>query len=98
MLEIAIDEMAYELKMDPMAFRLKNYAEQDPEKKLPWSSKSLRECYRMGAENFGWSRRKIEPRSMQEGNDLIGWGMASSVYPVHRSAAAARGRDGAPRA
>ena len=91
-LEIAMDEMAYELKMDPMAFRLKNYAEQDPEKGRPWSSKSLRECYQMGAERFGWSRRPMEPRSMREGDTLVGWGMASSVYPVHRNAAAARVR------
>src|SRR5205814_5429300 len=91
-LEIAMDEMACELKMDPIEFRLKNYAEQDPEKQRQWSSKSLRECYRVGAEHFGWSRRTPEPRSMREGDTLIGWGMASSAYPVHRSAAAASAR------
>ena len=91
-LEIAMDEMAYELKMDPVEFRLKNYAEQDPEKQRPWSSKSLRECYRVGGERFGWSKRPLAPGSMREGNTLIGWGMASSVYPVHRSKAAARAR------
>uniref|UniRef100_Q020N1 Xanthine dehydrogenase, molybdenum binding subunit apoprotein n=1 Tax=Solibacter usitatus (strain Ellin6076) TaxID=234267 RepID=Q020N1_SOLUE len=91
-LEVAIDEMAYALKMDPLEFRLKNYAEQDPEMQRPWSSKSLRECYRLGAERFGWSRRQWEPRSMREGNSLVGWGMASSAYPVHRTAAAARAR------
>lgn len=84
-LEAAMDELAYELKMDPLDLRLKNYAEQDPEKNRPWSSKSLRECYRIGAEKFGWSRRTHEPRSMREGNTLIGWGMASSVYPTNRS-------------
>jgi xanthine dehydrogenase YagR molybdenum-binding subunit len=86
-LEAAIDELAYELKMDPLEFRIKNYAEQDPEKNLPWSSKSLRECYHLGAEKFGWSRRTHEPRSMREGNVLVGWGMASSVYPTNRSEA-----------
>jgi xanthine dehydrogenase YagR molybdenum-binding subunit len=91
-LEIAMDEMACALKMDPIEFRLKNYAEQDPENGHPWSSKSLRECYRLGAERFGWSKRSPEPRSMRDGNALIGWGMASAVYPVHRSAAAARAR------
>jgi xanthine dehydrogenase YagR molybdenum-binding subunit len=91
-LEIAIDELAYALKMDPLEFRLKNYAEQDPEKNRPWSSKSLRECYRVGAERFGWSKRTHEPRSMRDGHSLIGWGMATSVYPTRRSASTAVAR------
>jgi xanthine dehydrogenase YagR molybdenum-binding subunit len=91
-LEIAMDELAYELRMDPIEFRLKNYAEQDPETGRPWSSKSLRECYRLGAERFGWSRRPMEPRSMRDGNALVGWGMASAVYPVHRSSGMATAR------
>ena len=89
-LECAMDEMAHSLKMDPIEFRLKNYAEQDPEKNRPWSSKSLRECYRQGAERFNWSKRSPEPRSMREGNTLIGWGMATSVYPTRRSPSSAR--------
>ena len=88
-LEAAMDEMAYRLRMDPVEFRLKNYAEQDPQKNRPWSSKSLRECYRKGAEKFGWSARKLEPRSMRDGNELVGWGMATSVYPTHCGAATA---------
>jgi xanthine dehydrogenase YagR molybdenum-binding subunit len=88
-LECAMDELAYELKIDPLAFRLKNYAENDPDKNLPWSSKSLRECYRLGAERFGWQNRPLEPRSMKKGNTLIGWGMATSVYPTRRSASSA---------
>jgi xanthine dehydrogenase YagR molybdenum-binding subunit len=91
-LEIAIDEMAYALKMDPLEFRLKNYADQDPDKNRPWSSKSLRECYRVGAERFGWSKRRPEPRSLREGHTLVGWGMASSVYPTRRSASSAVAR------
>ena len=91
-LEAAMDEMAYALKMDPVEFRLKNYAEMDPEEKKPWSSKSLRECYRQAGERFGWSRRQIEPRSMREGNELIGWGMATSVYPTRRSESNASAR------
>jgi xanthine dehydrogenase YagR molybdenum-binding subunit len=96
--EIAMDEMAYELKMDPIEFRLKNYSEQDPEKSRAFSSKSLRECYRLGGERFGWNRRSAAPRSMRDGNALIGMGMASACYPVHRSEAKARvriGSDGA---
>jgi xanthine dehydrogenase YagR molybdenum-binding subunit len=91
-LEVAMDELACQLKMDPVELRLKNYAERDEQKDLPWSTKSLRECYRQGAERFGWSRRKPEPRSMQEGRTLIGWGMATAVYPARRSPASARAR------
>jgi xanthine dehydrogenase YagR molybdenum-binding subunit len=91
-LEVAMDELAYKLKMDPLALRLKNYAERDEDKNLPWSTKSLRECYRQGAERFGWSRRNHEPRSMRDGNTLVGWGMATSVYPARRSPASSRAR------
>lgn len=89
-LECAIDELAVALRMDPIELRLKNYAEQDPEKGRPWSSKSLRECYRAGAERFGWSRRTPAARSMRDGNTLIGWGMASCVYPTKRSESSAK--------
>jgi xanthine dehydrogenase YagR molybdenum-binding subunit len=88
-LESALDELAYALKMDPVQLRLQNYAERDPEKDLPFSSKSLRECYRVGAERFGWPRRSAEPRSMREGRTLIGWGMATATYPANRSPAKA---------
>jgi xanthine dehydrogenase YagR molybdenum-binding subunit len=91
-LEIAMDEMAYALKVDPIEFRLRNYAESDEDKGLPWSTKSLRECYRMGADRFGWAKRTAEPRSMRNGRMLVGWGMASAVYPARRSPAAARAR------
>jgi xanthine dehydrogenase YagR molybdenum-binding subunit len=91
-LEVALDELAYKLGMDPIELRLKNYAEQDPDKNLPWSTKSLRECYRQGAERFGWSKRKAEPRSLREGNMLIGYGMATAVYPARRSPASALAR------
>ncbi|HEY3698587.1 MAG TPA: xanthine dehydrogenase family protein molybdopterin-binding subunit [Spongiibacteraceae bacterium] len=89
-LETAMDELAYAVKIDPLELRLRNYAETDPEKNLPFSSKSLRECYRVGAEKFGWSRRKSAPRSMRAGKQLIGWGMATATYPVRRSEANAR--------
>lgn len=88
-LEAAMDELAYELGVDPIEIRLRNYTERDPEKQLPYSSKSLRECYRIGAERFGWSRRTPEPRSMREGVKLVGWGMATATYPTHRMAASA---------
>jgi xanthine dehydrogenase YagR molybdenum-binding subunit len=91
-LESAMDELAVALKMDPVAFRLRNYAEEDPHENKPYASKALRECYRQGAEMFGWSQRTPEPRSMRDGNVLIGWGMATSTYPTHRMPASAKVR------
>lgn len=78
--------------MDPIELRLKNYAEKDEDKNLPWSSKSLRECYRMGAEKFGWSMRSPQPRSMRNGHVLVGWGMATAEYPTRRSPSNASAR------
>jgi xanthine dehydrogenase YagR molybdenum-binding subunit len=88
-LESAMDELAYALNMDPLQLRLQNYAESDPGKQLPWSSKSLRQCYELGAERFGWSRRSPQPGSMREGSTLVGWGMATATYPTNRSPASA---------
>ncbi|WP_046864307.1 xanthine dehydrogenase family protein molybdopterin-binding subunit [Microvirga massiliensis] len=88
-LETAMDELAVALRMDPIALRLKNHAEKDQHKDLPWSSKELRECYRVGAERFGWEGRSLEPRSMHRNGLLIGYGMATAVYPAHRAKASA---------
>jgi xanthine dehydrogenase YagR molybdenum-binding subunit len=88
-LESAMDELSYALKLDPLQLRLRNYAERDPESGKPFSSKSLRECYRQGAERFGWSRRKPAVRSMHDGRRLVGWGMATATYPAGQSPAAA---------
>jgi xanthine dehydrogenase YagR molybdenum-binding subunit len=88
-LEVALDELAYALAIDPLQLRLRNYAETDPESGKPWSSKHLRECYRDGAARFGWERRLAEPRSMRDGRELVGWGMATATYPAHRMAAKA---------
>ena len=78
--ECAIDEMAYKVGMDPLEFRLKNYAEKDQLTGHLFSSKELRAAYHTAADQFGWSQRKLEPRSMKRGNDLIGWGMASGSW------------------
>ena len=81
-LDSALDELAYKLKIDPLEMRIRNHADVDPEHGLPWSSKSLLECYRKGAEKFGWLQRKPEPRSMRDGRYLIGMGMATGTYPI----------------
>ena len=80
--ETAMDALAYQLKIDPLEFRLRNYAERDVSKDQPYSSKELRECYRQGAEKFGWSARKQEPRSMRRGNRLVGYGLATGAWDV----------------
>ena len=89
-LESAMDELAYALKMDPLALRLKNYAEKDQNGKKPFSSKALRACYEEGAAKFGWEKRSLEPRSMRDGNVLIGWGMASGSWDAMQTKAAAK--------
>ena len=79
-LEVAMDELAYELHMDPLALRLKNYTERDQMNDLPFSTKELRACYEQAAERFGWSSRPLAPRSMRDGTELVGWGMATGHW------------------
>jgi xanthine dehydrogenase YagR molybdenum-binding subunit len=81
-LEVAMDELAYKLKMDPLQLRLLNYTEIDPGTKKPFTQKNLRECYKQGAERFGWSKRTHEVGSMRDAEQLIGWGMATETYPA----------------
>lgn len=89
-LECALDELAEKLALDPLDLRLKNYAEEDQSKGKPFSSKELRECYRQGGERFGWRRRPAVPRSMHEGPQLVGWGMATGCWMVQQKPARAR--------
>ena len=89
-MECAMDELAYAVKVDPLELRLINYAEVDPESGRPFSSKALRECYKLGAEKFGWKDRKFEPRSMRDGRLLVGWGMATGVWGALQMPATAR--------
>ncbi|WP_062120964.1 xanthine dehydrogenase family protein molybdopterin-binding subunit [Aureimonas sp. AU40] len=97
-LESAIDEAAEAAGMDPLAFRLKNYAEVEPISGKPFSSKALRECYRQGAERFGWSKRPQQARQMRdEAGLLVGWGMGTATFPALMFQAKARAtirRDG----
>ena len=79
-LESAMDELAVALKLDPLELRLRCYSDRDQHEDQPYSSKALRECYRQGAEAFGWDKRNPAPRSMRDGSDLVGWGMATGVW------------------
>ena len=83
-LEMAMDELAERIGIDPIELRLRNYAERDPGKNLPWTSKRLRECYAQGAERFGWRERAAAPQAMRDGRQLIGYGMATAIYPAER--------------
>jgi len=90
-LESAIDEAAWACGMDPLSFRLKNYAEVEPISGKPFSSKALRQCYAQGAERFGWASRPLQPRQMRdEAGLLVGWGMGTATFPALMFAAEAR--------
>lgn len=88
-LEIAMDELAEKLKMDPLELRLRNYADKNPENDKPWSGKNLKQAYQQAADRFGWARRNTRPGQMVEGRHLIGHGMATATYPANRSSAQA---------
>jgi xanthine dehydrogenase YagR molybdenum-binding subunit len=89
-IECAMDELAAAANIDPLELRLINYSDRDQMEDKPYSSKELRECYRQGAERFGWSRRAPQPRSMRDCNELVGWGMASGIWEAMRLEASAR--------
>jgi xanthine dehydrogenase YagR molybdenum-binding subunit len=97
-LESAIDELADACGMDPLAFRLKNYAEVEPISGRPFSSKALRACYEQGAARFGWAKRPLQPRQMRDAAGLlVGWGMGTAIFPALMFQAEARAvirRDG----
>jgi xanthine dehydrogenase YagR molybdenum-binding subunit len=84
-----MDELAYAANIDPLELRLINYSDRDQIGNRPYSSKQLRECYRQGAEKFGWSRRNPQPRSMRDGNELVGFGMATGIWEAMQMKASA---------
>jgi xanthine dehydrogenase YagR molybdenum-binding subunit len=88
-LECAMDELAAELKIDPLVLRLANHSSVHPIQDKPWSTNHLREAYRLGAEKFGWDKRSQEPRSMRKNGMLVGWGLATATYPGYKMAAEA---------
>jgi xanthine dehydrogenase YagR molybdenum-binding subunit len=89
-LEQAMDEMAYLVDLDPLEFRLKNYAVRDQIENKDFTSKELRACYAQGAERFGWTKRSAAPRSMRDGHELVGWGVATGVWEAFQQKASAR--------
>jgi xanthine dehydrogenase YagR molybdenum-binding subunit len=89
-LECAMDELAVGFKIDPMELRLRCYSDRDQNEDVPYTSKQLRECYRQGATAFGWDKRNPEPRSMRDGSDLVGWGMATGIWEALQVPTAAR--------
>ncbi len=87
-LEVAMDELAERLGLDPVALRLHNDTEQDEQDERPFSSRHLHACLERGAALFGWDRRPARPRSVERGGKRVGWGMATAAYPARRSPAA----------
>lgn len=89
-LEVAMDELAYQLKMDPIQVRMANYTQKELQKDKQFSSKNLEQCYQKGAELIGWSQRNATPGAQTEGNYYVGYGMATATYPANRSASTAK--------
>lgn len=89
-IESAMDELAYALKIDPVQLRLINYADASPQDGKAWSSKYLRDCYQVGMDAIGWTERRAEPGTVREGDLLVGYGMATSIYPANRQPAEAK--------
>jgi xanthine dehydrogenase YagR molybdenum-binding subunit len=86
-LESAMDELAWELNIDPVELRLKNEAKEHQRRGLPFSAKDFAACLRVGAKQFGWENRPKQVRSLTRDGKLIGWGMAASTFPGLRSVA-----------
>jgi len=91
-LESAMDELAAQLGVDPVELRLRNYATLVPNTGKPWSGKHLDECYRVGAEEFGWSKRPKQVRATVDGDWLVGTGMATATYGASRGQASIKVR------
>lgn len=89
-LESAMDELAVALRIDPIELRRLNDTQIEPIRGLRFTSRSLMPCFDAAAARFGWSRRSFETGSMSEGDWLIGWGCASTLYPTQIGPAAAR--------
>jgi len=89
-LECAMDELAYAANIDPLALRQKNFTDHNANEDKPYSSKALMACYAQGAERFGWSKRDMAPRSMRDGHQLVGWGLATGIWEALQMPASAK--------
>ncbi|BBY31772.1 xanthine dehydrogenase family protein molybdopterin-binding subunit [Mycolicibacterium sediminis] len=89
-LEVAIDELAHELGLDPLELRVRNHADRDQASGKPWSGKHLLDCYESGARRFGWADRPVTPRALRRDGVQVGWGMATATYPGRRMPASCR--------
>ncbi len=89
-LESAMDELAVALNMDPIDLRRVNDTQVGAINHLPYTSRSLMQCFDAGAAAFGWSKRDPKPAAMRDGDWLIGLGCATTLYPTQISPAAAR--------
>jgi xanthine dehydrogenase YagR molybdenum-binding subunit len=87
-----MDELAWELGIDPVELRLKNETKEHQSRGLPFSAKHFAECLQVGAKQFGWENRTQKPRSLSRDGKLIGWGMAASTFPGLRSSASVKVR------
>ncbi|WP_084216237.1 xanthine dehydrogenase family protein molybdopterin-binding subunit [Pseudonocardia spinosispora] len=91
-LESSMDALAHELGIDPIELRLRNEPADNAFNNLPFTTRRLADCYRLGAERFGWSRRSPTPRALREDNLLIGLGMATAAHSNNRTSATAMAR------
>jgi xanthine dehydrogenase YagR molybdenum-binding subunit len=91
-LESAMDELAVQLDMDPIELRRVNDTTREPIRGKPYTSRSLMPCYDAAAKAFGWAQRNAKPKSMSEGDWLIGYGCATACYPTQMAPSAARVR------
>ncbi len=89
-LESALDELSYELNIDPIELRLRNYAEKDPENGKEFSSKYLNEAYKLGAEGIGWNNRNPKPATVTKDGWLVGYGMGGGTFGAYRAPATVR--------
>ncbi|MBD2145290.1 xanthine dehydrogenase family protein molybdopterin-binding subunit [Sphaerospermopsis sp. FACHB-1194] len=91
-LESAMDELAWELGIDPVELRLRNETKEHQSRGLPFSAKHFAQCLRVGAEKFGWQNRPKKVRSLNRDGKLIGWGMAAATFPGLQSTATVKVR------
>jgi xanthine dehydrogenase YagR molybdenum-binding subunit len=89
-LEVVMDELAYATGIDPVELRVRNDPDVDQASGRPWSGKHLVQCYRQGAQRFGWDRRPPAPRALRRAGVQVGWGMATASYPGRRMPAGCR--------